>query len=120
MLVASKRESASNIVAYRHRGVRNASNAVRQMVSLNYSAGFLYDREVWTSGGEATDSEADRRLLFSADCAESFARPSQHGVRRNVRFVNGPVNHFEGAFGPGGAAEGVPDHLWELRQPARL
>ena len=114
-------ECPSDIVAHRHRGVRNASNAVRQMVSLNYSAGFLYDREVWTSGGEATDSEAiDRRLLFSADCAESFARPSQHGVRRNVRFVNGPVNHFENAFGPGGAAEGVPDHLWELRQPARL
>jgi hypothetical protein len=53
---------------------------MRQMVSLNYSAGFLYERAVWTSGGAATNSAAtDRRLLFSADCAGAFARPSRHG-----------------------------------------
>ena len=86
------------------------------MVSLNYSARFLHEREVWTSGGEAVDGATiDRRLLFSADCASSFARPSRHGVDRNVRFVDGPVNHFENAFGAGGAAAGRPDHRWELR-----
>ena len=63
-----------------NRGVANGSDAMRQMVSLNYSAGFLYERAVWTSGGAATDSAAtDRRLLFSADCAGAFARPSRHG-----------------------------------------
>jgi hypothetical protein len=100
-----------------HRGVTNKSSDFRQMVSLNYSAQFLYEREVWTSGGKAANSAAtDRRLLFSADCASAFAQPSKHGVERNVRFIDGPVNHFENAFGPGGAVEGSADHLWELRE----
>ena len=73
-----------------HRGVPNGSDAFRQMVSLNYSAQFLYEREVWTSGGEAADGAAiDRRLLFSSDCANAFSRPSKYGVDRNVRFVDG-------------------------------
>lgn len=88
-----------------HRGVANESITFRQMVSLNYSARFLHEREVWTSGGEAVDGATiDRRLLFSADCASSFARPSKHGVDRNVRFVDGPVNHFENPFGAGGGS----------------
>ena len=73
-----------------HRGVTNESDAFRQLVSLNYSAQFLYERDVWTSGGEAADGAAiDRRLLFSSDCAKAFASPSKYGVDRNVRFVDG-------------------------------
>ena len=73
-----------------HRGVTNGSDSFRQLVSLNYSAQFLYERDVWTSGGEAADGEAiDRRLLFSSDCANAFSRPSKYGVDRNVRFVDG-------------------------------
>ena len=47
--------------------------------------------------------EADWRQVFSADTRLAFARPSKYGVDRNVRFIDGPVNHLGGVFGPGGA-----------------
>ena len=43
----------------------------------------------------------DRRLVFAVDCADAFAAPSRYGVDRNVRFCEGPVDHFSGIFGPG-------------------
>ena len=55
------------------------------------------------------EPDLDRRLVFSSDCEAAFAVPSRHGVDRNVRFVEGPVDHFSGIFDPGGAKAGPVD-----------
>jgi hypothetical protein len=72
----------------------NSSDSMRQMISLNYDAG---SRRVERQASEivvakqlggwcqAEEPERDRRLVFSADCAEAFDIPSKYGVDRNVR-----------------------------------
>ena len=50
-------------------------------------------------------------LLFSEDTRAAFGEPRPY-VHRNIRFVDGPVNHFANGpadGGPGGAARGQPD-----------
>ena len=84
-----------------------------QMVSMNFCAAHLWDAPDIESSlrllAPQDESQTDWRLVFSADCRAAFARPSRYTVNRNVRFVDGPVNHFDNVFGPGGAAEGEAD-----------
>ena len=103
-----------------HRGVPNWTPLMRQMVSLNYGAKSLWDEpdlhhrrsifqgfgaDLVAAGDLSFDDleQEDWRLVFPAECRAAFARPSQHGVLRNVRFIEGRVNHLGGVFAPGGA-----------------
>ena len=103
-----------------HRGVPNTSGLMRQMVSLNFdrrerqSDNRLRVRVLDKDGVVSrhlveAEPDLDRRLVFSSDCEAAFAVPSRYGVDRNVRFVEGPVDHFSGIFDPGGAKAGPID-----------
>ena len=80
---------------------------MRQMVSLNYNARSMLEEDGVADyeAGKGTCTGKDRRLLFSEDCAGAFALPSIHGVQRNIRLVQGPINHLAGVIGPGGWAD---------------
>lgn len=69
---------------------------MRHMISLNYDAGSrrtesLANEKAGVAGlhvggrRQAEEPERDRRLIFSADCAEAFGIPSKYGIDRNVR-----------------------------------
>lgn len=68
---------------------------MRQMISLNYDAGSRrverlakYETDVVKELGgrrQSEELEQDRRLIFSADCAEAFSVPSKYGIDRNAR-----------------------------------
>jgi hypothetical protein len=62
----------------------------------------------------------DRRLIFCADTRSAFARPTTL-VDRNVRFVQGAVDHSWNIFGPGGAEEReqLPQELQETHHERR-
>ena len=55
--------------------------------------------------GEGAGGLGDGRLVMHASTADAFATPSQHGVLRNVRFVEAPfvANHFLDGHTLGGA-----------------
>ena len=96
-------------------GVSNFAARPRPMVVLTYvapglaeSALFGSDHEqLGESGGGGREegyiaaalASIDRRLIFSSDCQDAFARPTQL-VDRNARFVHGPVDHQRNIFGP--------------------
>ena len=55
--------------------------------------------------------ESETGLLFSEDTRPAFGTPRAN-IHRNIRFVDGPVNHFANGpvgGGPGGAAPGQPN-----------
>ena len=45
----------------------------------------------------------DGRLIFDDSARSAFDRKSLHGINRNVRFVQGPIDHIHGAHEVGGA-----------------
>ena len=47
-------------------------------------------------------------LLFSESARPAFIRENP-AIDRNIRFVDGPVNHLGNSHGNGGALLGVPD-----------
>ena len=62
---------------------------MRHMISLNYDAGSRRTESLANEKaavvGLQEEPERDRRLIFSADCAEAFGIPSKYGIDRNVR-----------------------------------
>ncbi len=105
-----------------HRGVCNHGTAPRPMLALTYHAAkalhwrgrmvldatpaLVQQCESDLSLRVMDDGSAgDGRLAFHESAAPAFATPSRHGINRNVRFVEAPleVNHLLGAHEVGGA-----------------
>jgi hypothetical protein len=106
-----------------HRGVPNPASKPRAMVAATYHSGWAkHWRGVYIQDLDAdiaarcADNPAlrilengalgDGRLVFQSDVRGVFEKaPNQHGINRNVRFIDEPeyVNHFLDSHMVGGA-----------------